>query len=96
MRVAVIFLVAGIILLSLFLYPALVRSDSTTVDFHFHDTYLVIQMLHFVIVIGLFALTLFGLGGVIGTGFRSKAFLLTFLIAILLDGLVAWSIYNQL
>ena len=96
MKIAVIFVVVGITLLGLFLYPAIFRSDSNTVDIHLSDTYFVIHKFYLVIAVGLFSLTLFGFGGVIGTGFKNKMFLFTFFIALLLDGLVAWWIYNQL
>jgi heme/copper-type cytochrome/quinol oxidase subunit 1 len=95
MKVAISFLIIGIALLTLVLYPGVIRSDSKTVDIHLHDTYFIIDTLHLVIALGLVLLTLFGLGGVIGTGFKNKTFLLTFFIALVLNGLFCWWIYNQ-
>jgi hypothetical protein len=95
MKVAIIFLVIGIALLCLFLYSTIVHSNSKSIDLHLFDTYFIIDKLNFIIGVVLFLLTLFSLGGVIGTGFRSKAFLLTFFIAFVLNGLVAWWMYNQ-
>ena len=95
MKIAVILVVIGIALLGFYLYPAIVHLGSTTVDIHLNDTYFVIDNSHFVIAVALFLLTLFGFGGIMGTGVKNRMFLLIFFIALVLDGIVAWLVYHQ-
>jgi hypothetical protein len=96
MKVAVGFLLVGIMLLILMLLKADVRFRDGTVDLHLHDTYFVIHPLHFVVVVLLFSLTLFAIGGVIGTGLKNKAFLLTLLVSFALNGFVVWWFFSHL
>ncbi len=88
MKVAVGFLLTGLVLLGLLLYHSIVRVDQT-IDIHVMDTYFVISYGSFSLLLLLFAAHLFGLGGLIGTGFRKSFFLYFFLFVLLIDGLLA-------
>jgi heme/copper-type cytochrome/quinol oxidase subunit 1 len=80
MRTAFIFLTIAILLLLLFWWKTDVQLSGSTIDIHVHDTYFVIDRLQFVlffiVILGIF----FTLGGLFGTRFRNKAFLITFLV----------------
>jgi ribose/xylose/arabinose/galactoside ABC-type transport system permease subunit len=95
MKVAIGFLIAGILLLVLFFLNADIWFRDKSVDLHIHDTYFVIDRLHFVLAVLLFLLTVFALGGVIGTRLKSKSFLVTLLVAFTLNGLAVWWVYRQ-
>lgn len=86
MKLAIGFLIIGIFLLSLFFH----RSDiwiSSTIDIHLHDTYYVFDKWHFAIVVFIYLLSFFSLGGAIGTRFKNKKFLVTWIITLLVDGI---------
>lgn len=93
MKTALLFLSIPI----LFLIISLNRVDvwminSKTIDIHFHNTYFVIDhvtaLIALVVVLGTFFFT----GGVIGTKFRKRFFLIGFLIFIVVDLYLGWRI----
>lgn len=94
MRVAIVFLLVGIVLISLVLQKAAVQLTRATIDLHIHDTYVVIDWWHFINGVLLICLLFFSLGGVIGTGFKSKAFNSTLLVTLLLIGGIIWCYYG--
>jgi heme/copper-type cytochrome/quinol oxidase subunit 1 len=75
-KTALIFLFTGILLLTLLYLKSGIFFTKKTVDIHLHDTYYVIAYLHFIILIVLFVGTAFSIGGVFGTRFRNKYFLI--------------------
>lgn len=95
MKTAFVFLISGLLLAALAFYRSGIWFRSDSVTLHFSDTYLVVSYLPFACVIALFALNLFSVGGVLGTGFRSKGFLLVLLLALLLDAALWWYLTNM-
>ncbi|RYY41259.1 MAG: hypothetical protein EOO08_02980 [Chitinophagaceae bacterium] len=65
-----------------------------TVDVHVYDTYLVIDRFSALLLGGLFLLTLFALGGLIGHGLRSGFFWILFLFALLCWGGLALYVFR--
>lgn len=96
MKLALVFLFIGAVILGIAFSRWVVAFDGRAVDIHFKGTYLVINIFHFVAAIVLMALILFSLGGVLGTGFKSRPFLILFLAIWVINGLVAWWIYRQI
>lgn len=95
MKLAIGFLIIGIFLLLLFF----LRSDiwiSSTIDIHVHDTFYVIDKWHFAIAVFIYLLSFFSLGGVFGTRFKNRKFLVTCIITLLIDGYILWWIFNPL
>jgi heme/copper-type cytochrome/quinol oxidase subunit 1 len=88
MKTALAFLLISILVL-LFLWSKTdIFFGRSTVDIHVHDTYFVIDRLQFILFIVLILGTLSSLGGVIGTRFRSKVFLIAFLSFLAADAYV--------
>jgi heme/copper-type cytochrome/quinol oxidase subunit 1 len=96
MKVAVGFLLVGMIVLGLLLCQSAVRLAQTTIDLHVHDTYFVISYVVFVPLVLLALLALFALGGVIGTRCKNRYFLVTFLIALALNGWLYWHFFSSI
>ncbi len=95
MKLALLFLFVGAVVLTFILSRWVVAYDWKAVDIRFNSTYLVINLFHFVVAVLLIALALFSLGGVLGTGFKSRPFLILFLATWVINGLVAWGVYKQ-
>jgi hypothetical protein len=94
MKLAIGFLIIGIIILVLFIKRSDVWVTKKTIDIHIHDTYFVIDKWHLAIAIFFYLLTFFSFGGVIGTKFKSKGFLLTFISTLLIVGYILWWLFN--
>ena len=85
MKTALAFLFISILILLFLLSKTDIFFGKSTVDIHVHDTYFVIDRLQFIFFIVLILGTVSSFGGVIGTRFRSKAFLIAFLIFLAAD-----------
>jgi cytochrome c oxidase subunit 1 len=96
MKTALIFLALAILLLVLFWWRFDVWFSDSTIDIHVHDTYYVIARWHAVLVTILFLGTFSSFGGVIGTRFRNKFFLIAVTIFLLADAYITWQVYSLL
>lgn len=85
MKTALIFLVVAILILILFYSGVDIWFAKTTIDIHFHDSYYVIAHLQIFLGLLLYLGTFFFTGGIIGTRFRNKIFLIPFLIFLAFD-----------
>jgi heme/copper-type cytochrome/quinol oxidase subunit 1 len=94
MKTAFIFLALSILLLILFWWRFDIWFSDSTIDIHVHDTYYVIARWHAVLVIILFLGTFSSFGGMIGTRFRNKFFLITLIIFFVADIYIAWQAYS--
>jgi hypothetical protein len=93
MKLATLFLLAGLVLLFLTLRQG-IHFTAKTVDISIHDTVFVTSYFSFIIFLLLFALSLFTLGGIIATGLRNKQFLWSFFIIMVLNGLFYWKYFT--
>jgi hypothetical protein len=94
MRTAFIFLLLAILALAFFYWHADVFLTAETIDFHLHDTYVVVDWQSAIILLTLSIGTIFFLGGLLGTGFRSRGFRAGFLLFLVADiGLVLYVYY---
>ena len=66
-----------------------------TVDIHISDTYLVIEKKTFFLIILLYLLIFFSIGGIIGTRAHNKIFLLLFVISISAIAWYIWQIFRH-
>lgn len=82
MRLAIVFLVVGIVLLGGLYWQYALPSKDGTLDFHFHDTYFVVEKKSAIIGTALVLLSLFAIGGCLGTGFRNRSFVSLLLICV--------------
>jgi hypothetical protein len=91
MRTALAFLLIPILLLVYLVSSNCLAFTPNTVDLHVGDTYFVFEQWTFALWIALLLATFFVAGGVLGTGFRSRFFLLALLVILLTwAGLVAF------
>lgn len=74
MKGAFIALMIALAILILFLVASKIYSTQGTVDIQFHDTYFVLSHASVLVFILLFLGTLFSIGGIIGTHFKSTVF----------------------
>lgn len=94
MKTAVVFLTIGIILLTIVSFKTNAKFAASTVDIHVHDTVFVVPYFYISILSLLFLGTLFSIGGVIGTKFRGKIFIILFLLCAAACGYIIWKV-NQ-
>ncbi|HEY6953631.1 MAG TPA: hypothetical protein VI385_00230 [Flavisolibacter sp.] len=92
MKTALVFLAGAILLLVLVLWND-VHFTNDTVDLHFYDTYFIVANSQVVLVIISFPGTLSSLGGVVGTRFRNKFFLIALMVFLLADAYILWTVY---
>ncbi len=95
MKTAIFFLLVGLGILA-FLYYSFDIRFTGTLDIHYKDTYLIIDYSHVIWVVSLFLATMFSVGGLLGSGFRSKIFLLLFIACLCGIGYVIWQVYITL
>lgn len=76
MKGALIALLIGIVILILLYSRMQIFSRQGTIDIHLHDTYFVLSYASVIVFMLLFLGTFFSIGGVIGTMFKSKLFLI--------------------
>jgi hypothetical protein len=91
MKTALIFLAIAILLLVLIYSRVDIWFSESTIDVHIHDTYFVITRWHAIFLITLFLGTFSSLGGVIGTRFHNKFFLIAFILFTAFDLYIGWS-----
>ena len=89
MKTAFVFLLIGILSLYIIYLQVDIRFSDRMV-IHVHDTYLVIDYSNVAVVAGIFLVTLFSLGGLLGTMFRNSFFIILFLCCLVAIGYVAW------
>ena len=94
MKTALIFLAIAVLLLVLLYSQVDVWIGNSTIDIHVHDTYFVVVRWEVILVIILFLGTFSSLGGVIGTRFHNKFFLIVFILFIAVDLYIVWSVYS--
>lgn len=82
-----------LLLIALFYYCSAVFRDNY-IDLHISDTFIVLEYFVFVLGAVLILGTSFSLGGVLGTAFQKRSFLLLFLFFLLADAFVAWRYYT--
>jgi hypothetical protein len=93
MKTALVFLAGAILLLVFVLWNLDVHFTNDTVDLHFYDTYFIVANSQVVLAIISFSGTLSSLGGVIGTRFRNKFFLIALTVFLLADAYILWTVY---
>jgi hypothetical protein len=95
MKTALIFLGVAILILILLWSRVDVWFTDSTIDIHVHDTYFVIPRWHIIFFAILFLGTFSSLGGVIGTRFRNKFFIVFLIIFVVIDTYIIWHLYNS-
>ena len=95
MKAAAFFFLAGCCFFGFLIYRQTIRFTET-VDIHLGYTYVTMDYLRFTCLAALLLLNFFTLGGVLGTGFRSRFFLVLLLLSALLDAALAWYIVTLL
>lgn len=95
MKSALIFLAVSVLILLLIWWRCDVWFSNSTVDIHFHDTYFVIAHFYFVLFVILFLGTFSSLGGVIGTKFQNKIFIVSLIIFLVSDSYIIWNVYSS-
>lgn len=88
MKTALTFLFVGLLALGILLAKLLVRFDRQTIDLHWGDTYYVISLPGFLLIMVLLLATLFAAGGVAGTRLQNKRFLILFVLLLAADVLL--------
>ena len=83
-----------ILLLILFGITVDIWFGNSTIDIHVHDTYFVIAHWSAIIAIILILGTFSSLGGIIGTRFHNKFFLIAFALFIAVDVYIVWSVFS--
>lgn len=92
MKTALIFLAIAVLLLVLIYSRVDIWFSESTIDIHIHDAYFVIARWHVILLITLFLGTFSSLGGVIGTRFHNKFFLIAFIFFIAFDLYIVWTV----
>jgi|SRR6478609_8844883 heme/copper-type cytochrome/quinol oxidase subunit 1 len=95
MKTALLFLFAAIVFLGLIYSRIDVWFNESTIDIHVHDTYFVIARWHAIFFIILFLGTFSFIGGIIGTKFQNKIFMVLLLIFLVVDFYIFWNFYNS-
>jgi hypothetical protein len=95
LRTALLFLLAGILMLFYFYWRWDVFVGYGSVDIHVYDTYLVMTYFHVAIVILLVLTLFFSLGGMIGSRFRNWFYIILFFCCCLVVGFIIWEINNS-
>jgi hypothetical protein len=96
MRTALVFLIIGILTLCILYWQFQILITPKTVEFNFSNAYIIIDLQHVILLTGVFLLTLFSVGGLLGTGFRSPFFIILFLLCAAAIGYLAWQINTLL
>lgn len=95
MKTALIFLGIAVLLLILIYSRVDIWFSESIIDIHIHDTYFVIARWQAILLIILFLGTFFSSGGVIGTRFHNKFFLIALVLFIAVDLYMVWSVRSM-
>jgi hypothetical protein len=95
MKTAFLFLFISIVFLALIYSRVDVWFSPSTIDIHVHDTYFVIARRQAIFFIILFLGTFSSIGGVIGTKFGNKTFIVLLIIFVVVDIYIFWNLYSS-